>query len=330
MTRYSSIEEVNAALVELEEHERTSSTDKISGDKHSDTESQKSSSQTTTRSIAVTANGRSATNGGVEENGRGHDEAVDSESYSDTGSIDPEGHDDEEELLSEDKSNDGSDGDDEDDSGAAGVSDEEDNVQLRQKAVEVDPREEEDFDRELRALLQESLDSRKLELRAMPTLNMMIPMNVFEGPTKDPRAMEGESGEDTVDEEGGSGSGGSTKVRVKVLVKKGHKQQTKQMYIPKECALIQSTKQKEAEELEEKQSIKRRILEYNEREEEESNGLSSAGSSSWFQAGGGNSSAGSSSRPAGRGNWDGVGRAGGYRQRYHSTGGFYHGYGRRR
>ena len=70
MTRYSSIEEINTALIEFEEHERTSSTDKISGDKHSDIESQGSSSKITTRSIVVTANGRSATNGGVEESGR--------------------------------------------------------------------------------------------------------------------------------------------------------------------------------------------------------------------------------------------------------------------
>ncbi|ONK66025.1 uncharacterized protein A4U43_C06F3400 [Asparagus officinalis] len=283
MTRCLSIEEVNAALIELEEHEHTASRDKASSDKHSDSESQKLSSKK--------ANGTSAENGlvVVEENGKGgHDEAINSESYSDTGSIiDPEMHEDEDELLSDDKSNSGSDGDDEDDSVPAAGSDEDENVQVHRKnAVEVvDPREEEDFDRELRALLQESLDSRKLELRARPTLNMMIPMNIFEGSTKDTRAMEGESGEETMDDEGSGSGGGSTKVRVKVLVKKGSKQQTKQMYIPKECSLIQSTKQKEAEELEEKQSIKRRILEYNEREEEESNGISSA--SGWLQTGGG-------------------------------------------
>lgn len=169
----------------------------------------------------------------MEENGRGHEEPPDSESYSDSGSVDQEGHEDEEDLLYEDKSDDGSegDGDDEDDGGPVG-SDEEDSVQVRQKLVEVDPKEEEEFDRELRALMQESLESRKLELRARPTLNMMIPMNVFEG-SKDSRTAEGESGEETMDEEGGSGGG--NKVRVKVLVKKGNKQQTKQMYIPQDC-----------------------------------------------------------------------------------------------
>ncbi|KAJ0982711.1 hypothetical protein J5N97_010966 [Dioscorea zingiberensis] len=322
MTRYSSIEEVNAALVELEEHDRTNLSEKAGNDKHSDGESQKTAPQTNTAS----ANGKGTENG-IEENGRGHEEPADSESYSDSGSIDQDGHDDDDELMYEDKSEDGSegDGDDEDDGGIVG-SDEEESIQVRQKVVEVDPKEEQDFDRELRALMQESLDSRKLELRARPTLNMMIPMNVFEG-SKDPRAVETESGEETVDEEGG-GQGGN-KVRVKVLVKKGSKQQTKQMYIPRDCSLVQSTKQKEAAELEEKQSIKRRILEYNEREEEESNGgLTPAGN--WIQGGGNSAGGGGNSRPAGRGNWDAVGRSGGVRQRHHLSGGFYYGYGRRK
>lgn len=319
MTRYSSIEDVNAALIELEEHERMASIEKASSEKHSDSESQKGPSQTTT---TIKANGSSVANR-MEENGRGHEEPADSESYSDSGSVDQEGHEDEEDLLYEDKSDDRSegDGDDEDDGGPIG-SDEEDSVQVRQKLVEVDPKEEEEFDRELRALTQESLESRKLELRARPTLNMMIPMNVFEG-SKDSRTIEGESGEETIDEEGGSG-GGNNKVRVKVLVKKGNKQQMKQMYIPQDCSLVQSTKQKEAAELEEKQSIKRRILEYNEREEEESNGISSQ-AGNWMQVG----SSGGSSRPVGRGNWDAAGRMGS-RQRHHSSSGFYHGYGRRR
>ncbi|XP_072958211.1 regulator of nonsense transcripts UPF2 isoform X1 [Typha angustifolia] len=319
MARYSSIEEVNAALIELEESERMSSTEKSSGEKHSDSESQKVSLRTT--STAITANGKGSANG-IEENGGSHEEAADSESYSEGGSIDQDGNEDEEELLYEEKSDDGSESDDDEDDGGAAGSDEEDSVQVRQKVVEVDPKEEEDFDRELRALMQESLESRKLELRARPTLNMMIPMNVFEG-SKDPRATEGESGEETMDEEGGT-TGANNKVRVKVLVKRGNKQQTKQMYIPRDCSLVQSTKQQEAAELEEKQSIKRRILEYNEREEEESNGVLSQ-TGNWTQG-----SSGTSSRPSGRGSWDVSSRMGGTRQRHHSSGGFYHGYGRRR
>ncbi|RWW30740.1 hypothetical protein GW17_00004673 [Ensete ventricosum] len=317
MTRYSSIEEVNAALVELEENERTASTEKTSNEKHSDGESQKGQSHT--MASTITANGKNTTNG-IEENGRVHEEAGDSESYSDSGSVYQEGHEDEEEPLYEDKSDDGSDGDedDDDDEGPVG-SDEEDSVLVRQKLVKVDPKEEEDFEREMKALMQESLESRKLELRSRPTLNMMIPMNVFEG-SKDPRFVEGESGEETVDEEGGNG--GQNKVRVKVLMKRGNKQQTKQMYIPRDCSLVHSTKQLEAAEVEEKLEIKKRILEYNEREEEELSGASSQ-AGNWMPAG--NSG---SNRPAGRGNWDGARMVG--RPRQNSLSGYYHGYGRRR
>lgn len=47
----------------------------------------------------------------------------------------------------------------------------------------------------------ERLDSRKLELRVRPTLNMMIPMNVFEGSTRGDhgRVREGESGDEAID-----------------------------------------------------------------------------------------------------------------------------------
>ncbi|KAL0429650.1 UNVERIFIED_CONTAM: Regulator of nonsense transcripts UPF2 [Sesamum radiatum] len=172
--------------------------------------------------------------------------------------------------------------------------------------------------RDLIDQLTESLDSRKLELRSRPTINMMIPMNVFEGPAKEHhgRGTEGESGDETTDE----GSGGTKEIRVKVLVKRGNKQQTKQMYIPRDCSLVQSTKQKEAAELEEKQDIKRLVLEYNDREEEELNGGTQP--LNWTQSGG---------RVTNRGHtWDGHNRSGGSRHRhiYHSGAGVY--YGRRR
>lgn len=166
--------------------------------------------------------------------------------------------------------------------------------------------------------MQESLDSRKLELRSRPTINMMIPMNLFEGPAKEhyTRTTEGESGEETADE----GHGGSKEVQVKVLVKRGNKQQTKQMFIPRDCSLVQSTKQKEAAELEEKQDIKRLVLEYNDREEEELNaGMQPLNSSH----GGGRGNRGHS--------WDGQHRSGGPRHRhiYHSGAGLYYGSRRR-
>ncbi|XP_075669316.1 regulator of nonsense transcripts UPF2 [Castanea sativa] len=307
MTRYSTIEEVNAAIIELEEHEHTVSTDKVSNEKHSDTE--KRSRRNT--SDATSVNGQSIN--GTDENGV-HEGIGDSDSESGSGS-EPEGHDDEE--LDEENHDDGCDSEDEDDDDGGGpASDDDDEVHVRQKAPEVDPLEEANFEQELKAVMQESMEQRRQELRGRPTLNMMIPMNVFEGPTKDHHGRGGESGDETLDEE----AGGSKEVPVKVLVKRGNKQQTKQMLIPRDCSLVQSTKQKEAAELEEKQDIKRLVLEYNDREEEELNGLGTQ-TINWSQGGG--------SRVASRGGntWEGTGsRASGSRHRHHnySGGGVYY------
>ncbi|CAN6568657.1 unnamed protein product [Malus baccata var. baccata] len=305
MTRYSSIEEVNAALVELEERDRTVSIDKNNNEKHSDTE--KPSRRNTSNKMSV--NGKSVVNG-TEENGVDHGDLGDSDSDSGGGTINRDRHD--EEGLGEENHDGGSDSneDDDDDGGGGPVSDEDDEVHVRQKVAEVDPQEAEKFELDLKAVMQESMEQRRLELRSRPTLNMTIPMNVFEGSTKDHhgRAVGGESGDEALDEE----SGGSKEVQVKVLVKRGNKQQTKQMYIPRDCSLIQSTKQKEAAELEEKQDIKRLVLEYNDREEEELNGLGNQ-TLNYMQSG--------SNRLAGRGStWEGTsGRGGGARHRYHSS-----------
>lgn len=148
MTRYASIEEVNAALVELEEHDRIISVDKASSEKHSDTE--KPSSRAASRTAA--GNGQSIDNS-TEENGV-QDDLNDSESDSGSDIIDVEGHDDEE--LDEENHDDGceSEDEDDDDDGAVPASDEEDEVHVRQTVAEVDPLEEANFDQELKAVLQ--------------------------------------------------------------------------------------------------------------------------------------------------------------------------------
>lgn len=311
MTRYSSIEEVNSALTELEEHEHNVSTDKANSEKHSDTE--KPSKRTTSNTIS--ANGQSAVRG-TEENGRLHEDIGDSDSDSGSGTMDPEGHDEEE--LDEGNHDEECDNEDEDDDEGGGpASDEDDEVHFRQKAAEVDPEELANFDQELRAVVQESMEQRKQELRGRPTLNMMIPMNVFEGSSKDHhgRTVGGESGDEALEEDIGE----VKEVQVKVLVKRGNKQQTKQMYIPRDCTLVQSTKQKEAAELEEKQDIKRLVLEYNDREED-NNGLGTQILNNWMPSG--------SSRVASRGSsWEGTSRrTGGSRHghHYYSGGGTYH------
>ena len=154
------------------------------------------------------------------------------------------------------------------------------------------------------------MEQRRQELRGRPALNMVIPMNLFEGSTKDHhgRAVGGESGDE--DEE----AGGNKEVQVKVLVKRGNKQQTKQLYIPRDCSLVQSTKQKEAAEFEEKRDIKRLVLEYNDREEEENNGMGTQ-TLNWMPGGTG--------RVTSRGStWEGSSRRGtGSRYRHHHQSG---------
>lgn len=192
-------------------------------------------------------------------------------------------------------------------------SEEEEKVKLMQKKVtEADPAEEAEFDREYRALMQESIDSRKLEMRSRPTLNMTIPLNLFDG-SKDHNRTDIESGDEVLDDQVSGNS-----VQFRVLVKKGNKQQTKQLRIPRECSLVQSTKQKEAAELEEKQDIKRLVLEYNERDEEDRAGAAPQPMNWAHQAGPGVG--------RGRGGWEGGGRLGNSRQRRPVAAG----YGRRR
>ncbi|XP_065872743.1 regulator of nonsense transcripts UPF2-like isoform X2 [Euphorbia lathyris] len=310
MIRYSLTEEVNAALVELEENERTGSiNDKVNSEKHFDNE--KPSGRSTFNASA--ANGKNNVNGN-EENGGTHEDGG-SDTDSGSGTIEQEGDEDE---LEEDNHDDGGDTDQDDDDDDDGpVSDEDDEVHVRQKVAEVDPVEAENFEQELRAVMQESMEQRRQELRGRPALNMVIPMSVFEGSTKDHHGrVGGESGDEAMDED----VGGRKEVQVKVLVKRGNKQQTKQMYIPKDCSLVQSTKQKEAAEFEEKQDIKRLVLEYNNREEEENNGLG-AQTLNWMPSG--------SNRISSRGGmWEGSSSRGGgsrHRHQHHSGSGVYHG-----
>lgn len=151
MTRHSSIDEVNSALIELEENERSgsSSTDKLNSEKHSDTEKPSSRHP----SNALSANGENLVNGG-EENGGIHEDIGDSDTDSGSGTLEQEGHDDDE--LDEENHDDGSETEDvdDDDDGGEPVSEEDDEVHVRQKVAEVDPVEAANFEQELRAVMQ--------------------------------------------------------------------------------------------------------------------------------------------------------------------------------
>lgn len=279
MVRYATYDEANQALLELEEVDRNLAA--------SEKERSSRPSNTTTQADGeVHANnpgseyGKDAQNSGATPlgtraagvHGTGLADDVDSESETESGSMEADGQEEEEELE-EDKYPDHDDeGDDELEAeeleGGADTagSEEEEKVKVMQKKMpESDPAEEAEFDREYRALMQESIENRKLEMRSRPTLNMTIPLNLFD--SKDHGRGGGtdiESGDEIVDDQTSG-----TSVQFRVLVKKGNKQQTKQLRIPRDCSLVQSTKQKEAAELVEKQDIKRLVLEYNERDEED-------------------------------------------------------------
>ncbi|KAJ8544150.1 hypothetical protein K7X08_028661 [Anisodus acutangulus] len=141
MMRYASIEEVNVALVDLEEHERIFTSEKDNNEKHSEIE--KIPSRTTS---IMSVNGKSLAND-IEEN-RLHKEIMEIESNSESGTIEHVGHDDDEETNDWNRDDRG---DTEDES------DEEDKVHVRSKVAEVNPLEEKEFERELRAMMQEKV-----------------------------------------------------------------------------------------------------------------------------------------------------------------------------
>lgn len=262
MARFTTFEEANQALLDLEEKEQSMAVEVTGSNKRDQLVVPDLSN-----GLTNAASEEQGVENGVEDNGAGVADEVDSESETESGSMELDGQEEDEEM--EDKYGDqeeDADEDDDDDNGLETVGyDDDEHVTVKQKKViETDPAEEAEFEREFRALMQESLDSRKLEMRARPTLNMMIPMNLFEGNKDHNRIADVESADEATDD-GGEGNN----VSFRVLVKKGNKQHTKHLHIPRDCSLVLSTKQKEAAEFEEKQDIKRLVLEYNEREEED-------------------------------------------------------------
>lgn len=147
MIRYSSFEEVNAALIELEELERRVPTDKAHHEKYSDSEKTPSKKSSGTPS----ANGRSRANG-AEINGELHEDVGETDSDSGSGTTEHLDRDDEE--TDGENPDEGSASEDDYDDAHDAASDEDDEVHVRQKVAEVDPLEVADFDRELRALMQ--------------------------------------------------------------------------------------------------------------------------------------------------------------------------------
>lgn len=147
MTRYATIDEVNAAILQLEERENASSADKVSIERHSDTKPLGRSS-----SSGISSNGKSIAKD-IGENGEAHKEESDSDSGS--GSVVRDGQNEELDDGNHDRGS-GSDNGDDYDVGDGPRSDDDNEFRVRQKVVTVDPEEQADFDQELKALLQAS------------------------------------------------------------------------------------------------------------------------------------------------------------------------------
>lgn len=149
MTRYATIDEVNAAILQLEEREHAFSADKVSIERYSDTKPPSRSS-----SSVISSNGKNTAKD-IGDNGEAHGEESDSDSGS--GSVVRDGQNEELDDGNHDRGSESDDGDDYDDGDGPG-SDDDNGFRVRQKVVTVDPEEQADFDQELKALLQASSD----------------------------------------------------------------------------------------------------------------------------------------------------------------------------
>eukprot|EP00899_Mesostigma_viride_P014202 jgi/Mesvir1/22783/Mv14173-RA.1 len=133
--------------------------------------------------------------------------------------------------------------------------------------------EDEEFEREYRAMLAESSSDGRKGVGSLS--NMSLPATLFktgagsgsrtsvDGVLSVGRHVAGRQAAKVADEDSGG-------VEFKVLLKKGNKPQAKPLQVPSSCSLALVTKKKEEEEMMEKQALKRLVLEYNEREEEQS------------------------------------------------------------
>uniref|UniRef100_A0A0D3FY30 MIF4G domain-containing protein n=1 Tax=Oryza barthii TaxID=65489 RepID=A0A0D3FY30_9ORYZ len=198
MTRYSSMEELSVALIELEANGYVASAEKCGNEWHSGSKEQTKQSDY----VSFDANHKSSRDR-IDENGN-------------------------------------------------------DNEELAVRAIQM----EASIRMDMKTLIFQAKgdpmeDLRRMTMAMITCLLVLMKKKLFmlkKRMSKDLRATELENGGENASVSINDGDGG--KVCIKVLVKKGHKQQIKEMFIPGDCLLVQSTKQQEAAELEEKQSIK--------------------------------------------------------------------------
>ncbi|KAI8142032.1 armadillo-type protein [Fennellomyces sp. T-0311] len=133
-----------------------------------------------------------------------------------------------------------------------GNDEEEDVVVLKNKQEQISKEEDDEFEREFSRMMSESMESRKFEKKAA-VLDVPIPMNLRG--TQDRRTA------------GQEANGNPDRMSFTLLTKKGNRQQTRTMEVPSDSVLAVSTRTKQEAEREEKEQLKKLVLNYEEREE---------------------------------------------------------------
>ncbi len=144
-------------------------------------------------------------------------------------------------------------------------SDGEDDVAFKRDAPRAAPAEDEEFEREYKKMMQESLESRRLEARQASRTEMFIPAHLL-------RSKPEEESSSTVPTEASKDS-----MQFRMLVKKGNKQTIKNIHVPLQSSFAINSKAKQNAEKEEQKELKRLVLEYEEREEEHPDDISNEG-----------------------------------------------------
>lgn len=171
----------------------------------------------------------------------------------------PEAEGDEEEIDSEDEDIENDHNGDSQPQSPRGFESEDEAIVVTRKTEEVDPEDEEDFEREYAKMMAESLESRKFDRK--PLFDVPLPVRG--------KAKDASSAPDT--ETKSSESIPST-MAFSLLTKKGNRQQTRTVALPSDSTFAIAMKTQQQAEREEQQRIKNLVLNYDLRESEDQDG----------------------------------------------------------
>ena len=147
---------------------------------------------------------------------------------------------------------------------------EEEEVHIRNKRFNT-TLEDQDFEKEYQKLLQESLDSRRLEARNIRT-ELSIPLSVLRSAKKQeeettPSVNEQQPAPDNnINNNNNTSIGNDEMVPFRVVLKKGNKQTIKNLFVPVESPLVVNNISKQNAEREEQKEMKRLVLQYEQKQ----------------------------------------------------------------